>query len=187
METFFKLKPPKRVRVTISSKSLRALFVNCDVDYIKEHCKGSCCFNSEGILNVAIAPREEKYIKSLGMNVKDGLLQPKQGEKRCPFQRANGLCKIHKRKPIGCAISPFNLSANGIVIVRYRNFCMNCHLNGTIPAYKVFRKSLEIMFGKIETKRICLHLDAKSKNIPVFMFGDVYEDLMFIRKIRKND
>ncbi len=100
MEELFKVKTPKRVQVTISSKSLRALFVNCDVDYIKENCKGSCCFNSKGILNVAIAKREELYMKSLGMKIKDGLLQPKQGETRCPFQRQNGLCKIHKRKPI---------------------------------------------------------------------------------------
>ena len=114
METLLNLKTPKRVQVTISSRAMRATFVNCDVDYIKENCKGSCCFNSKGILNVAIAKREELYIESLGMRVKDGLLQPKRGETRCPFQRQNGLCKIHKRKPIGCVISPFNLTVNSV-------------------------------------------------------------------------
>jgi Fe-S-cluster containining protein len=184
MENLFKLKTPKRVQVTISSKSLRALFVNCDVNYIKANCKGSCCFNSKGILNVAIVPREELYMKSLGMKIKQGYLQPKQSEKRCPFQRANGLCKIHKRKPIGCAISPFNLTVNSVVIVRYRNLCMNCHKNGTIYAYKVFRKSLEAMFGKKETRCICNHLDYGGNDIRVAMFGDIYEDLMLNRKIR---
>ena len=184
MEKLFDLKTPKRVRVKISSKSVRALFVDCNVDYIKENCKGICCFNSKGILNVAIAPREERHIKTLGVEVKQGQLQPKQGEKRCPFQRQNGLCKIHKKKPIGCAISPFNLTANGIVIIRFRNLCMNCHKNGTIPAYKVFRKSLEAMFGKKETKRICLHLDAGGNDMRADMFGDVWEDLMFNRKTR---
>lgn len=184
METLIVLKTPKRVPVKISSKSIRALFVDCDVNYIKENCKGSCCFNSKGILNVAIAPREERYFKLLGAVIKQGHLQPKQGEKRCPFQRQNGLCKTHREKPIGCAISPFNLTANNIVIVRFRNLCMNCHKNGTIPAYKVFRKSLELMFGKKETKRVCNHLDNNGSDIMVGMFGDVWEDLMFNRKIR---
>ncbi len=184
METLFKLETPKRVQVTISSKSLRALFVNCDVDYIKENCKGICCFNSAGVLNVAIAPREERYFRSLGMEVKQGLLQPKQGEKRCPFQRKNGLCKIHKRKPVGCVVSPFNLSVNNVVIVRFRNLCMNCHKDGTIPAYKVFRKSLEAMFGKKETRRICLHLDTNGGDIRAGIFGDVWEDLTLNRKTR---
>jgi Fe-S-cluster containining protein len=184
MEELFKMKTPKRVPVTISSKAMRATFVNCDVDYIKEYCKGSCCFNSKGILNVAIALREEHYIKSLGMKVKNGLLQPKQGETRCPFQRRNGLCKIHKRKPIGCAISPFNLTVNSIVIVRYRNLCMNCFKNGTIPAYKVFRKSLEAMFGKKETRGICEDLDDGCGDVQAMMFGDVWEDLILNRKTR---
>ena len=184
METLISLKTPKRMQVKISSKSMRALFVNCDVDYIKVNCKGVCCFNSKGILNVAIAPRENCYIESLGMEIKDNLLQPNQGEKRCPFQRKNGLCKIHKKKPIGCAISPFNLTANNVVIVRFRNLCMNCHKNGTIPAYKVFRKSLELMFGKKETKRVCNHLDNNGSDIMVGMFGDVWEDLIFNRKLR---
>lgn len=183
-EELFELKTPKRVSVTISSKSVRALFVDCDVDYIKKNCKGSCCFNSKGILNVAIASREELYMKSLGMRIEQGFLQPNEGEKRCPFQRQNGLCKIHKRKPIGCVVSPFNLSANNIVIVRFRNLCMNCHKNGTIPAYRVFRKSLEAMFGKKETKRICIHLDNNGSDIRVGMFGDVWEDLRVNRKIR---
>ena len=184
MEELFKIKTPKRVQVTISSAAMRATFVNCDTDYIKENCKGSCCFNSKGILNVTIAPREEKYIKSLGMEIKNGLLQPKQGEKRCPFQRQNGLCKIHKRKPIGCAISPFNLTVNSVVIVRYRNLCMNCHKNGTIPAYRVFRASLDAMFGKKEQRRICDHLDNDGHDIVAGMFGDVWEDLMLNRKTR---
>ena len=184
MEELFKVKTPKRVQVIVSSKSLRALFVNCDIEYIKKTCKGSCCFNSKGILNVAIAKREEKYIKSLGMKVKNGFLQPKQGEKRCPFQRENGLCKIHKKKPIGCAISPFNITVNNVVIVRYRNLCMNCHKNGMIPAYRVFRTSLEVMFGKKEQRRICDHLDNNGSDIAVGMFGDIWEDLMLNRKIR---
>jgi len=185
MEGLLKLKTPKYVKVKVSSKLMRSLFVDCNVDYIKEHCKGSCCFNSKGILNVAIAPREELYIKSLGMKVENGFLQPNAGEKRCPFQRQNGLCKIHKRKPIGCAVSPFNLSEKGIVIVRFRNLCMNCHKKGTIPAYKVFRKSFEIMFGKKETRRICTHLDDGGGDIEANMFGDIWEDLVFNRKTRR--
>lgn len=185
MKKLFLLEVPKRVHVCISSKSLNSLFVNCTAEYVNTVCKGSCCFNSKGILNVAIAPREEAYVKTLGGVVENGLLKPSQNEKRCPFQRENGLCKIHKRKPIGCAISPFNVTDHNVVMVRFRNLCMNCHMQGTVPAYKVFRKSLVIMFGKKETIRICEHLDNSDANLDSYMFGDVWEDLMLNRKTRR--
>jgi Fe-S-cluster containining protein len=185
VKKLFELKVPKRVRVRVSSKLLKTRFVDCNVQHVKDVCKGSCCFNSKSILNVTIAPREEAYIKKHGVEVKDGFLQPRQGEKRCPFQRENGLCKIHKTKPIGCAISPFNLNRYNIVVVRYRYLCMNCHINGTKPAYKVFRKSLDIMFGKKEAARICELVQNTDAILDAYMFGDVWQDLNFNSERRR--
>ena len=187
MKTLFYSKVSNRVRVLVSSKWARVLFVPCSAGHVKHVCKGSCCFNSKGILNVTITPREEAYIEKLGGIVKNGFLQPRDGEKRCPFQHENGLCKIHKKKPIGCAISPFNLSGHNTVVIRYRYVCMNCHKDGTVPAYKVFRKSLDVMFGKKESRRICEHFDNGGGNIMAYMFGDVWEDLVFNRKARKEN
>ena len=76
MKKLFNAKTPKRIKVKISVKGMRTLFVECDAHYVKEHCKGVCCRNSKGILNVAIAPRERLYIKTvLKATVKNGLLQ----------------------------------------------------------------------------------------------------------------
>jgi hypothetical protein len=61
---------------------------------------------------------------------------------------------------------------------------MKCHKEGTIPAYKVFRTSLEVMFGRKEARRICVHLDGGGGDIEAKMFGDVWEDLMLNRKTR---
>lgn len=185
METLFKKKRTNRVSVKISSKCMNTLFVRCDMSYVKSHCKGVCCRNSKGKLNVAISPRESHHIESLGGIIKEGKLQPKIEEQWCPFQKENGLCVIHKKAPIGCIVSPFNLNANNTVIIRYRNLCMSCHKEGTIAAYKVFENSLKAMFGKKEANRIYLHLDNNGGDMQAFMFKDVWEDLNYNRNIRR--
>ncbi len=185
METLFQRKKSKRVMVKISSKCMHTLFVKCNVSYVKTNCKGNCCRNSKGILNVTVSPHESHYIKSLGGVVEEGKLQPKTGKQWCPFQKENGLCIIHKKAPIGCVVSPFNLNANNTIIIRYRNLCMKCHKEGTIAAYIVFEKSLIAMFGKRESNRICLHLDKGGGDIQAVMFRDVWEDLNYNRKARR--
>ncbi|MEK0337679.1 MAG: YkgJ family cysteine cluster protein, partial [Nitrosopumilus sp.] len=119
------------------------------------------------------------------VTIKNGLLQPNKDEKWCPFQKQNGLCRIYKKKPIGCTISPFNLTNKNTVIIRYRNLCMTCHKKGIFPAFKVFRKSLEIMFGKKETKRIYAHLNNGGGDIDAYMFSDIWEDLKYNINVRK--
>lgn len=186
MKTLFTIKKSNKVRVRISSKCMKVLFVECDIAYIKSNCKGSCCFNSKKLLSVAVSPSEENNIKKQGGIIINGLLQPKKGEKKCPFQRENGLCKIHKKgQPIGCLISPFNLTKNNTVIVRYRNLCMKCHKEGTIPAYKVFRRSLDVMFGRKEAIRICNHLDSKNNDVWSFMKRSIYVVLCSNARIRE--
>ncbi len=187
METLFKKKRTNRVTVKISAKYMNTLFRECNSVYVKTHCKGICCRNSKGKLNVTIAPREVRYIQSLGGIVKEGTLQPKTDQQWCPFQKQNGLCSTHKNPPIGCAVSPFNINANNTLIIRYRNLCMNCHKTGTIAAYKVFERSLRVMFGKRESNRIYLHLDNGGGDIMASMFKDVWEDLTYNRNIRKNN
>ncbi len=185
METLFKKKRTNRISVKISAKCMNTLFVKCDAYYVRNHCKGICCRNSKGKLNVIISPRESHYIESLGGIIEGGKLQPKIDETWCPFQKQNGLCIIHKKSPIGCIVSPFNLNANNTVIIRYRNLCMNCHKEGTIAAYKVFENSLRVMFGKREANRICLYLDNNAGDLQANMFRDVWEDLTYNRNMRK--
>ena len=179
------IKTPKRVKVKISAKCVRMLFVQCDSFYVKNNCKGNCCRNSNKKLNVTIAPRERHYIESIGGRVRNGFLLPNEDGIWCPFQKENGLCAVHKKAPVGCMVSPFNITVKNTVVIRNRNLSMKCHKKGILPAYHVFKRSFDVMFGKRESKRICVHFDKGGSDVYAYMFGDVWEDLQYNLKIRK--
>ncbi len=183
--TLCRIRKLNKTEVKISAKNMRQLFVDCDPFYIKNHCRGSCCTKSNNELSVAIAPNEEAHIEKLGGRVVRGLLQPREGKGGCPFQNDRGLCGVHsKGQPIGCAISPFHINFNNTIIIRFRYLCMNCHRKGTMPAYKVFRRSLDLMFDEEEAMWINNHLDAGGEDIWVWMKSDVLKIMQGNRKTR---
>lgn len=145
--------PGTTVDVNVSVPMLKQKFQPCTADYIKDTCVGRCCEGTGGIM-VTIHKTEEARIKSLGADVKDGMIVPDNG--LCPFKTPEGLCSIHgDQKPFGCKASPFTLNANGTLIIRNRYRCMKCYdTDDAVPAYEAHKWSLEQIFGVAETAYI---------------------------------
>lgn len=174
------------VTVKVSAKMARLPFHGCEPDYIQNVCHASCCQSSTsptGTL-ITIHPCERAAIEARGGAVRDGLLQPRPGEKRCPFKTPEHLCGLHftPDKPFGCIASPFTLNRNGTLIVRNRYKSLKCYDAGPrLPAYVAFRASLDLIFGPGESARICAHLDAGGDDLTATMTAENY------RKLIEND
>lgn len=167
--------PPGTVRVKVSAKNMRLRFHPCDPEYIKNVCHSRCCdapWHPQGIL-VAIHPKEQAVQEAavaVGAKVgSDGLLQPREGERLCPFKhKGNHLCTLHftDHKPAECIWYPFTFNKNGTLIVRNRQKQLVCFKDRgpedkePVEAYKAYRTSLVLMFGGAEAERIAAHLDA---------------------------
>lgn len=179
------------VRVKVSAKMARLRFNGCDPDYIANVCHASCCQSSTSPTGtmITVHPTEEAAIKARGETVVDGLLQPRPGEKRCPFKTEQHLCGLHftDDKPFGCIASPFTLSpSGGTLIVRNRYRLLKCYNDGNkIPAYKAFRASLDLIFGTEEAQRICDHFDARGGDIIAEMTRENYDKLRVNDEIKK--
>lgn len=171
------------IAVKISAKSARMEFNGCDPEYIKQVCHSSCCQSSiskTGIL-IVIHPAEQQRVESRGGIIENGLLQPPEGEKRCPFKSNDSLCELHNTpdKPFGCVVSPFTLNKNKTLIIRHRYRMLKCFKGGRrLPAYEAFRNSLDRLFGLAESKRICDHLNGGGGDIYVSMPTDVYRMIL---------
>lgn len=170
-------------KVRVSAAMARLPFHGCDPEYIANTCKASCCQSSTsptGTL-ITVNPKEQKTIEELGGIIIDGLLQPRSGEKRCPFKEKNDLCRLHDsgKKPFGCIASPFTLNKNGTLIVRNRYKLLKCYDNGSkIPAYRAFKSSLELIFGSNEANRIIKHFDDGCGDIEVSISKENYDILI---------
>jgi DNA modification methylase len=170
------------VRVKISAKSARLLFEGCSPDYIRTTCHGHCCEAKDSPTGtgtmIPVSALEQPRIEALGARIVNGLIQPRPGEKQCPFKTSEGMCDLHTKgeKPFGCIASPFMLNSNDTLIIRNRYKLMNCRRkDGRTPAYKVFRASLDQFFGKKEAQRICKHLDNDGGDIEAQMLATSYE------------
>ena len=164
------------VKIKISSKSCRELFEGCSLKYILKVCHGRCCSAPAMELGFAVVVLQEELavIQSHGGVVINNVLQPKPGEKRCPFFSDNGLCNLHEsgNKPYGCWLSPFTINKNNTLVIKNRNRMLKCYQDESVaktPAYIAYRKSLDMMFGEEESAKICQKLDDGS--------GDFYADM----------
>jgi Fe-S-cluster containining protein len=164
------------MRVKVSAASARQEFNGCDPDYIRTTCHASCCRSSTSPTGtmITVHPTEEAAIRARGANVINGLLQPKPGAKRCPFQNTGThLCDIHftPDKPFGCIASPFTLTKNGqTLIIRNRYRSLKCYKDGKrLPAYVAFRASLDLIFGNETAQRIHDHLAGGGGDLTVGM------------------
>ena len=175
--------------IKISSKMANLQFAGCSPSYIKNVCHASCCQSSTSNTGVKITihPDEIKTISSLGGVVIDGLLQPRTGEKKCPFKKADDLCGLHftPDKPFGCIASPFTLTGETL-IVRNRYKLLKCYKDGDkLPAYKAFRASLDLILGIDEAERVCKHFSAGGGDILATITNKHYEMLKTNDDIKK--
>ncbi len=173
---------PESYPVKISAKMARLRFHGCEPDYIRNVCKARCCHSTKapsGII-VTIHPTETAAIEAWGGRVEAGLLQPREGERRCPFKaETTELCALHTTpdKPFGCIASPFTLNDNDTLIVRHRYKSLKCYKDGNRPAYRAFAASLERIFGADEAERITAHFDAGGDDLHLDMPADSYHKL----------
>lgn len=157
--------------IKVSAKMARLEFAACEPGFI-QNCKGACCRSSKsptGTL-ISINPAEQLDIELKGGKVETGLLQPAEGQRKCPFQDDNHLCQLHgtAQKPAGCIASPFTLNKNGTLIVRHRYLHLPCYkAERRLPAYKAFRAALTFLLGAKEAARLHAHLDAGGGDLDV--------------------
>lgn len=162
--------PGQTVEVKVSAASARLRFNGCEPDYINDICHAHCCESSTsptGTL-ITIHPSEESTVIERGGKVTRGLLQPRPGEKKCPFKTAVDLCGLHgtTAKPFGCIASPFTVNKKGTLIVRNRYKLLKCYNDGhKLPAYVAFHSSLILLFGESEAAKIAAHFDGGGGDI----------------------
>jgi DNA modification methylase len=162
------------VPVKVSAKMARLPFHGCDPEYITTTCHASCCDSSTSPTGtmITIHPSEEHKLEPYGVVIAEGFLQPRAGEKKCPFKSAASLCALHQTpdKPFGCIASPFTLNTHNTLIVRHRYKLLRCYDDGPkLPAYRAFRASLDLIFGAEEAQRITDHLDTGGGDLTAMM------------------
>jgi hypothetical protein len=181
------------IKVKVSNKMAKLKFAGCDPEYIKNVCKASCCQSSVSKTGtmITIHPEEQdNIIGKYGVKIENNLLQPKDGQKRCPFKTNDNLCGIHYSgdKPFGCIASPFTLNKSGTLIVRNRYKLLKCYDDGNkIPAYIAFRASLDLIFGESEAERLCNELSNTSDDVYASMSEENYNKLVKNDEIKKEN
>ncbi|KKK60757.1 hypothetical protein LCGC14_3021170 [marine sediment metagenome] len=172
------------VEVKVSSKWARHLFA-CSPDFIREQCHGRCC---EGVkdLKISLTPEEAVRETAKGNMVINGLLRGDPATGKCPYKNSpNGFCFLHGKahKFLNCVADPFTLVGRTL-IVRYRYAMLTCGGQGE-PAYKVFRPSLDRIFGNGEAARLVSALDAGLYNPHAEMPQETFDALHAINDIKR--
>jgi len=177
--------------ITLSVKSARLKFIGCGPECISRGCVSKCCNapTSELGIKITILPDEVKRVEDRGGVVIDGYLQPREGERVCPFKNSDYLCTLHGTdfKPLGCIVSPFMLTKNNTLTVRNRYKLLPCYSpEEGEPAYRVFKSSLVRIFGPDKALILEELLDNGAvRNIPVSIEEDIYNNLMHRETILK--
>ena len=146
-------------QIKISNKMMRQRFHDCNLDYIKNTCKGRCCQGNKTLL-VTIHPSEQNFFEQLGAKIDENSFIIPDSRGLCPFKQNDGTCGIHTRKPFGCAASPFTLNSKDTLIIRNRYRLMPCYKERKkIPAYKAHQESLRKILGDENTDYLTKYLD----------------------------
>jgi len=178
-----------RVAVKVSGRWLRTLWHGCDPDYIRTTCHAACCDSSTGPARVAVLPDEAvRLADKYGYASSGGMLLP--AGKLCPFKTADHLCGLHTTglnwspkeaptdKPFGCRVSPFTINKGNTLVIRHRYVSLRCHKDeATMPAYRAFGNSLDILFGADAAARIVTAVEAGAEAIAARMLPAAYEAL----------
>jgi len=168
--------------IKVSNKWLQKRFM-CSYDYITKECKGGCCQGSSRLL-ISLLPKEEEWFMQNGRRVENHLLC---GNSRglCPEKSNEGLCNLHRtdKKPFGCIVSPFTINRNNTLIIRYRYSRLKCFGKGQ-PAYKVFKTSLDLLFGNEISNEIATKLDNNEENIMALISKEHYNNLIYLDGVK---
>lgn len=134
---------------------------------------------------ISLLPEEAERQKQLGYAVKDGKLCASPTTHKCPHISPDGLCRIHftPDKPFGCIASPFTLNKANTLIIRNRYSMMKCHGEGDY-AYRVFRASLDLIFGKEEAQRICDYYDHNDGDLTAYMTKENYDRIIYLDSLK---
>jgi hypothetical protein len=144
-------------------------FHGCEPEYIRDVCRGRCCHapSRPGGTLITIHRNEAEAIAARGGTVLNGRLVT-QGA--CTFKDPDSaLCALHETpdKPFGCIASPWTLSQpRGVsLIVRNRYKMLVCYATNTErrggdasgfqPAFRAFRRGLNLILGDAEAARVC--------------------------------
>ena len=176
------------VTVKVSAAMMRQKFNGCDPDFITNVCHAACCRSSTGGTDIfaTVTPGEEPGIISLGAVVANSKVLPRDGETQCPFIGTDSLCTIHftPYKPMGCIISPFQLTNRNTLVVRNRYRRLKCYNYGKkIPAYRAFRASLVLLFGEDEVTKLTKHLDDGGGDIYMSLSLKKYNVMKFVHGV----
>jgi hypothetical protein len=174
-----------KIKVRISGKWIKHKFL-CSADYIKNVCHGSCCTGSNKVL-ISLLPNEAEAQQKKGYSVSEGgLLQADSKTKKCPHIDNIGFCALHNTldKPFGCIASPFTLNQANTLIIRNRYSLMKCHSEKGDYAYRVFRASLNLIFGNEEAERICTYYDKNDGDIDAFISKETYRKLKYLDNLK---
>ena len=171
------------IKVKISGKWIKHKFM-CSADYIKDVCHGSCCTGSNKVL-VSLLPDEADYQLSKGYSVENNLLQADKKTGKCPHINKIGFCALHgsPNKPFGCIASPFTLNNANTLIIRNRYSLMKCHGSGDY-AFRVFRSSLNLIFGEKEAERICNYYESNEGDLESWIPRENYEKLTYLDNLK---
>lgn len=156
--------------IKVSAAAAKLKFIECGPSCIsKKDCTSKCCdmvSHPQG-MKVTVHSSEERRIKKLGVNVIDGMLQPTQGKKVCPFKGGDHLCILHDtgEKPFGCVVSPFMLNRSDTLVIRNRYKLLPCYdTESGDYAYRVFYSSLQMIFGAVIASDIKCKFDLQTVN-----------------------
>jgi hypothetical protein len=171
------------VPVKVSAASCRLRFIPCGPECIAKGCTARCCDapTSEIGIKVYVSDLEAERLALRGAVVKDNFIQPRPGERLCPYKTAGHLCSLFRDpdRPLGCIVSPFMLNKTGTLVLRNRYKLLPCYSKEEgKPAYKVFHGSLLAVFGLVRTLKLAEHLDAGGDDLIVKMDEAMYDRLM---------
>jgi len=173
------------IDVKVSSKWARHLF-GCSPDFIRDQCHGRCC---EGVkdLKISLTPEEAVRETAKGNMVINGLLRGDPATGKCPYKNSpNGFCFLHGKahKFLNCVADPFTLVGRTL-IVRYRYAMLTCGGQGE-PAYKVFRASLDRIFGDSAAAQLCEMLDNGASDVRALMPAETYNALVGLNAAKRS-
>ena len=175
------------VAVKVSAASMRLKFMPCVPEYITTRCNGRCCQSAQYGHLIAASPDERAALtEAFGWQWEGGFLVCEG--KACPAKQENGLCGIHYSgiKPISCWAAPFMLNTSGTLVIRNRHKMLVCYKDeGGEPVYQCRRDSLEMLFGKEETDRMCMLLDAGAGDFTAYMLRAAYDTITYVDDLRR--